>query len=159
MADTHETNTLVDLTGLNKAYSINKIRIDNLERDRDEILDGTQAPEYAQKIGSKFSHSQIGNTYNPVYVNNEGVVTPIVSDASTSHSLSLGNENTSVITLGGSGTSSVMLGGNASEAKSDQFSGRVINASSSVNSPNVVVDNKVILRYSNELDALVFDFI
>lgn len=139
--DIHKTNVLVDLTGLNKAYKTNKDRIDKIENGDTVVTNST----YAQKIGSSTSTKyQVGDTFNPVYVNGSGDITPVIS----SDTADFGDSTVSTINLGGASS--------VAETKSKDFT-----ASSKVTSPEIKVSgtsNSVSLKYSNDLDALVFEF-
>lgn len=144
MADTKtlSTDTLVDVSGLNKVYGTNKKRID-------EIKDGTTPPEYAKKIGDdKDNHPSIGNAHNPVYVNNEGKISSIIGNESAVHDISLGNYNTQNIYLGGEDTQEG--GFPQTITHSYGFESNSIKISSG--------NKSVTLRYDGNLGALVFDF-
>ena len=149
MADVN-TNVLVDLNGLNKAYKQNKDRIDDL-------INGVTSSGYAEKIGEGSSApSSLGSSDNPVYVSS-GVITPMMGSSATSFS------------LGGSGIENAYIGGASSQAN---VQAKDFTASASVSAPtgsfgSAAITPKVSvigesrsanLEYDSSLDALVFNF-
>ncbi len=153
---TVDTNVLVDLNALNTAYSQNKGRIDNL-------VSGDTASKYAEKIGSSSSEgtvspSTIGGPSNPVYVS-AGTIVPIVENLNSSHSIAIGNSNTTNFTLGGSSGTTV-ISRNFSAAGS--VSGPIGSFGSFAETPEVRIkgsgSRSASIVYNSDLDALVFNF-